>query len=190
MSNGFSGWNNRDDKHSIARDAIRLIEKGMDQRKERQEQRRKQYLEDMEDSKPVMIGLAVFLVSLFGFFVWNPYLWILAFIFTFVAPSVGIFLIIRSKYAGDRKGQAISAEIEAMANDASFDVSEQIIVWDRLKFTKGIGTPLEGREEDIAEFHRRLVNVRTELSEAATSRHKVEAVLAADSVLASVRSLV
>lgn len=43
-----------------------------------------------------------------------------------------------------------------LANDASFDVSEQIIFWDKLKYTKGVGTQLEGHEEEIDNICRRL----------------------------------
>lgn len=135
----------------------------------------------------IMFGL-MFSVSLL-YFIWGPVLWILAFIVTFSIPIVGVFLIIRSNSAGDRESQAVNREIEAMVNDASFDVSEQIIVWDRLKFSKGIGTQLEGREEEISEIYRRLMNARDELSAAETPRHQLEAVLAADSILATTRSL-
>lgn len=76
-----------------------------------------------------------------------------------------------------------------MANDASFDISEQIIFWDKLKYTKGVGTQLEGRDEEISDMHRRLVNVREEIAAAETSQHRLEAVLTADSVLATARLL-
>lgn len=98
-------------------------------------------------------------------------------------------MIIRSTVSGDRESQAVNREIEALANGASFDVSEQIIVWDKLKFSKGIGTQLEGREEEISEIYRRLMNARDELSAAETPRHQLEAVLAADTILATTRSL-
>lgn len=135
----------------------------------------------------IVFGLMFFVGSLI--FAWGPWLWLLAFIVTFGIPIVGVFLIIRSTVSGDRESQAVNREIEALANGASFDVSEQIIVWDKLKFSKGIGTQLEGREEEISEIYRRLMNARDELSAAETPRHQLEAVLAADTILATTRSL-
>lgn len=140
-----------------------------------------------DKSAMVGFGLLFFVGSIF--FAWGPWLWVLAFIATFGIPIIGVLLIIRSNYSGDRESQAVNREIEAMVNDASFDVSEQIIVWDKLKFSKGIGTQLEGREEEISEIYRRLMNARDELSVAETPRHQLEAVLAADSILATTRSL-
>lgn len=134
----------------------------------------------------VAFGIA-FLISVV--FAWGPYLWILAFIVTFGSLIAGTFLLIRSFSSGDKERQAVNEEIEAMANDASFDVSEQIIVWDKIMFTKGLGTPLEGREREVSEIHRRLVNVRGEIAAAETPQHRLEAVLTADMVLATARSL-
>lgn len=142
------------------------------------------------DDLSTLVGVGVLGGPAFVYFSWGPVLWILAFAVTFGLPIVGVFLIIRSNFSGDREDQAVNREIEAMANDASFDVSEQIIVWDKLKFTKGVGTQLEGRDEEISETHRRLVNARDEISAAETPRHQLEAVLAADFVLALARSLI
>lgn len=116
-------------------------------------------------------------------------LWILAFVAVFGSLILGLVLIIRSYSAGDQETQSVADEIEAMANDASFDISEQIIIWDKLKYTKGVGTQLEGRDEEISDIHRRLVNVREEIAAAETSQHRLEAVLSADSMLATARSL-
>lgn len=113
----------------------------------------------------------------------------LSFMVTFGSLIVGIFLILRSYSSGDKEAQEVTEEVEALANDASFDVSEQIIFWDKLKYTKGIGTQLEGREEEIDTICRRLENARKEISIAETPQHRLEAVLAADSLLATVRSL-
>lgn len=170
--------------------ALGLINKGLDQRARTVELQEKTPEERREERKEsnVFAGILFFVLSLVFF--WGPYLWILAFAVTFIVPTIGLFMVLRSRSSGDREGRAVNAEIEAMANDASFDVSEQIIVWDKLLISKGIGTSMEGREEEISEFHRRLINVRAEISEATTPHHKIEAVLAADSVLASVRSLI
>lgn len=119
----------------------------------------------------------------------GPVLWILAFVVTFGALIVGVFLIIRSYFSGDQETQTVADEIEALANDASFDVSEQIIYWDKLQYTKGVGTQLEGRDEEISEIHRQLVNAREEIAAAETSQHRLEAVLTADSILTTARLL-
>ena len=113
----------------------------------------------------------------------------LSFMATFGSLIVGVFLILRSYSSGDKEVQEVTEEVEALANDASFDVSEQIIFWDKLKYTKGVGTRLEGREEEIDTICRRLENARKEISIAETPQHRLEAVLAADSLLATVRSL-
>lgn len=113
----------------------------------------------------------------------------LSFMATFGSLIVGAFLILRSYSSGDKEARKVTEEVEALANDASFDVSEQIIFWDKLKYTKGVGTQLEGQEEEIDTICRRLENVRKEISAAETPRHCLEAVLAADSLLATVRSL-
>lgn len=134
----------------------------------------------------MLFGILLFCVA--GLF-YGVTLFILAFVVTFGALIAGVFLIIRSYSSGDQGTQAVAEEIEAMANDASFDISEQIIFWDKLKYTKGVGTQLEGRDEEISDMHRRLVNVREEIAAAETSQHRLEAVLTADSVLATARLL-
>lgn len=113
----------------------------------------------------------------------------LSFIAAFGSLIVGAFLILRSYSSGDKETREIAEEVEALANDASFDVSEQIIFWDKLKYTKGVGTQLEGREEEIDTICHRLENVRKEISVAETPQHRLEAVLSADSLLATVRAL-
>ena len=134
----------------------------------------------------MLFGILLFCVA--GLF-YGVTLFILAFVVTFGSLIAGVFLIIRSYSSGDQGTQAVAEEIEAMANDASFDISEQIIFWDKLKYTKGVGTQLEGRDEEISDMHRRLVNVREEIAAAETSQHRLEAVLTADSVLATARLL-
>lgn len=146
-----------------------------------------------EDKNNVKHGIIIFsflafLLALFGG--WGAWLYALAFVLTFGIPIVGVFFIIRSKSSGDRENQAVNSEIEAMANDASFDISEQIIIWDKLLFSKGVGTQLEGRDEVISDMQRRLVNVRDEIANASSPRHQLEAVLAADSLLASARAMI
>lgn len=122
-------------------------------------------------------------------FAWGPLLWILGFILLLIPPLIGVFFIIRAHYSIDHEKQHIYDEIEGLANDASFDLSEQLIVWDKLRLTKGIGPPLEGHDEKIAEIHHRLVAARDEITAAESPQHQLEAVLAADSVIATAKSL-
>ena len=125
----------------------------------------------------------------FGFFWPEVFLFSLFFIVTFGSLIAGTFLIIRSHFNGDREAQEVTDEISAMANDVSFDVSEQIIFWNKLKYTKGIGTQLEGQEAEISQIYNQLVNAREEIAAAESPQHKIEACLAADSVLATARML-
>lgn len=136
------------------------------------------------------------LLALFGLFVgglaisfYVITLIVLASIVTFGSIGVGVFFILRSFDTGSTKLGPISDEIERLSNDASFEVSEELITWDKMKYTKGIGTKLEGQISDIETIHRRLVNARDELAQAETPVHRVEAVLSADSVLALAREL-
>lgn len=150
---------------------------------------------DKERKQAFLVGGVVFGLLLLiplvinGFVRYGPTLWILAFVVTFGSLIAGTFLLIRSYTSGDREHHAINEEIEAMASDASFDVSEQIIFWDKIKLTKGVGTQLEGRDEEISEIYRRLLNARAEIAAAESSQHRLEAVLAADALLATARSL-
>lgn len=138
-----------------------------------------------------IIGLSAFIggMHIGGKHGTSGFLFYLSLLFAIVSVAVGLFFIIRSKWTGDRTSQAINNEIELLANDASFDVSEQIIVWDRLLLTKGLGTQLEGREDEISQVQRRLVNSRQEIAAAESPQHQLEAVMAADSILATARSL-
>lgn len=139
----------------------------------------------------LIILLVAFIVvrGLYGPVVTSYLVYTIAFLVTFGALIFGSFLIIRSYSSGDRELQSVEAEIEALAKDASFDVNEQIIVWDKLILTKGLGTPLEGREEEVSQIHRRLINARQEIAVAESPQHRLEAVLSADAILATARSL-
>ena len=134
----------------------------------------------------IVIVLLIFLCAI-NFF--KPTVIVFASIVTLGSITVGAFRILHSYSAGDAKSQAISSEIELMSNDASFDISEELITWDKLKYTKGIGTRMEGHDRDIEDIHRRLIIARDELVQATTPVHRIEAVLAADSVLAIAREL-
>ena len=134
----------------------------------------------------LLLGIVVVLLAMLFY---GIALIVLASLVTLGSIGVGVFLILRSYDTGGTKLGPISGEIERLSNDASFDVSEELITWDKMKYTKGIGTKLEGQIGDIENIHRRLVNARDELAQAETPVHRVEAVLAADSVLALAREL-
>lgn len=127
----------------------------------------------------LLIGIVYYAVALMA----------LASILALGSIAAGAFLILRSYATGDSKSKRISSEIELMSNDASFDISEELVTWDKLKYTKGIGTRMEGQDSDIEDIHYRLVIARDELVQATTPVHRIEAVLAADSVLAIAREL-
>lgn len=139
--------------------------------------------------RAVGLGAVGMMIGGLALLAYGVTLYILTFLVTFGSLIFGIFLIIRSYSSGDRERQAVEAEIEALARDASFDVSEQIIVWDKLILTKGLGTPLEGREEEVSQIHRRLINARQEIAVAESPQHRLEAVLSTDAILATARSL-
>lgn len=134
----------------------------------------------------ILIGIVV--VSLAMLF-YGIALIVLASVVTLGSIAVGVFLILRSYDTGGTKLGPISGEIERLSNDASFDVSEELITWDKMKYTKGIGTKLEGQIGEIDNIHRRLANAREELAQAETPVHRIEAVLAVDSVLAIAKEL-
>ncbi len=114
---------------------------------------------------------------------------ILASLITLGSIAVGVFLILRSSENGDTVFRAVSGEIEQLSNDASFDIAEELIAWDKLKYTKGIGTRIAGQDHAIEDIYRRLANAREELAQADTPVHRIEAVLAVDSVLAIAKEL-
>ena len=87
-----------------------------------------------------------------------------------------------------QNSRAVDAELEALARDASFDLAETITRWDTLMLTKGIGTQLQGREEQAAGIHRRLIAAHQSLHAATTPRHRIEAVLHADTLRATAQS--
>ena len=148
--------------------------------------------ETNDESRSSWQGLSVsigIIVALLAILFYDIALIVLASLVTLGSIGVGVFFILRSYDTGSTKLGPISDEIEQLRNDASFDVSEELITWDKMKYTKGIGTKLEGQIGDIENIHRRLVNARDELAQAETPVHRVEAVLAADSVLALAREL-
>lgn len=114
---------------------------------------------------------------------------ILASLITLGSIAIGVFLILRSSENGDAAFRAVSGEIEQLSNDASFDIAEELIAWDKLKYTKGIGTRIAGQDDLIEDIYRRLANAREELAQADTPAHRIEAVLAVDSILATAKEI-
>lgn len=140
------------------------------------------------ERQSVFLGLGLMFLLVIIIFYGIPLI-ALASLVTLGCIGAGVFFILRPYDTGGTRLGPISNEIEQLRNDASFDVSEELITWDKMKYTKGIGTKLEGQIGDIENIHRRLVNARDELAQAETPVHRVEAVLAADSVLALAREL-
>jgi len=114
---------------------------------------------------------------------------VLASLVTLGSIAVGTFLILRSSQNGDAAFRAVSGEIEQLSNDASFDIAEELIAWDKLKYTKGLGTRIAGQDGVIEDMYRRLANAREELAQADTPAHRIEAVLAVDSILATAKEV-
>lgn len=143
---------------------------------------------NVSDRQIAVFGIGM-LVLLLAMAFYGVALIILASIVTLGSIAVGVSLILRSYEPRDTNFQAISAEIEKMSNDASFDIAEELIVWDKLKYSAGIGTNFAVQHLAIEDIHRRLINAREELNHAKTPIHRIEAVLAADSILATAREL-
>ena len=133
-----------------------------------------------------LIGI---IVALLAMLFYGIALIVLASLVTLGSIGVGVFLILRSSESGDAAFRAVSGEIEQLSNDASFDIAEELIAWDKLKYTKGIGTRIAGQDHAIEDIYRRLANAREELAQADTPVHRIEAVLAVDSVLAIAKEL-
>lgn len=134
----------------------------------------------------LLIGIIVVLLAMLFY---GIALIVLASLVTLGSIAVGVFLILRSSESGDAAFRAVSGEIEQLSNDASFDIAEELIAWDKLKYTKGIGTRIAGQDHAIEDIYRRLANAREELAQADTPVHRIEAVLAVDSVLAIAKEL-
>ena len=134
--------------------------------------------------RQVFLSSVGFLVGLLALAFYGITLIVLASLVTLGSIAIGVFLILRSSENGDAAFRAVSVEIEQLSNDASFDIAEELIAWDKLKYTKGVGTRIAGQEGVIEDMYRRLANAREELAQADTPVHRIEAVLAVDSVLA------
>lgn len=139
--------------------------------------------------RQAFLGLVGFIVVGLAMSLYGIALIILASLVTLGSIAVGVFLILRSSEEGDAVFRAVSGEVEQLSNDASFDIAEELIAWDKLKYTRGISTRIAGQDSDIEDIYRRLTNAREELAQANTPVHRIEAVLAVDSVLAIAKEL-
>lgn len=139
-------------------------------------------------------GCGLLLVGVFvlGAILWGAaiLLWVLAFAVPAVALFIGghMFVQARSSAGQSSQARAVEAEIGALARDTSLDLAETITRWDTLILTKGIGTPLEGREQEAAEIHRRLLAAHETLHAAITPAHRIEAVLHAETLRATAQA--
>ena len=135
----------------------------------------------------LLVGAVVIGLLLWGVAV---LLWVLAFAVPVVATGFGVTVLLQARDAKRkaREVEAVDAELTALTRDASLDLAETITRWDNLILTKGIGTPLEGREDEAAEIHRRLITAHEFIRAAATPAHRIQAVLHADSLRSTAQS--
>lgn len=135
----------------------------------------------------LLVGVFVLAAIMWGIAI---LLWVLAFVVPAVALFIGGYMVVqaRASAAESAQARAVEEEIEAMARDTSLDLAETIARWDSLILTKGIGTPLEGQEQEPAQMHRRLLAAHETLHAAITPAHRIEAVLHAETLRATAQS--
>ena len=92
-----------------------------------------------------------------------------------------------AKQAREEAGQraAADSELEALVQDAVFDLADTIARWDTLMVTKGIGTDLQGREAEAAAVQQQLIAAHEALLMASSAANRIEAVIHADTVRVS-----
>lgn len=124
----------------------------------------------------LLIGVVLWLIS--------AALWILAVAVPAAGLLAGGYFLWLAKQARDQDAEreAADAELDALVQDAAFDLAETITRWDALLLTKGIGTELQGRESEAAAIQQQLHNAQQALHVAPTAAHKIEAVIHADTV--------
>lgn len=132
----------------------------------------------------LLLGLAVWAVAVA--------LWVLA----VAVPLAGLVLAGYFFWQGWEERNAVEvraaavAELEALVDDAAGDLADIITRWDLVLVTKGIGTQLEGREDEVHRIHTELIAALGGLRAAQTPVSRAKAVLHADAVrLAAVRQL-
>ncbi|RNE48774.1 hypothetical protein [Corynebacterium alimapuense] len=111
-------------------------------------------------------------------------LWALAIVVPLVGLFFGVSLFVEALKAHNSNQQyrAAEDELEALVQDASFDLSETIIRWDSLMLTKGIGTALEGKEQLAESIHLQLRATHELLEVASTPSQQIDAVSNADAL--------
>lgn len=136
-----------------------------------------------------MIVVVIFII---GAILWvvGVALWLLAIAVPIVGLLYGGNFLVQAWAAREvaQNSRVVDAELEALARDASFDLAETITRWDTLILTKGIGTQLQGRDEQAAGIHRQLIAAHQALHAVTTPRHRIEAVLHADTLRATAQS--
>lgn len=111
-------------------------------------------------------------------------LWLLA----IAAPVAGFagagYFLLRARQSRELLDDraAVDAELEALAQDAVLDLADTITRWDMLMVTKGIGTDLEGREEEARQIQRQLFAAQESLLSAPSLAHRLAAVVHADTI--------
>ncbi|HKM25077.1 MAG TPA: hypothetical protein VJY40_05495 [Corynebacterium sp.] len=131
-------------------------------------------------------GMLVIGVLLIGALLWavSAVLWLLA----VAVPVAGLlgagYFLLLAKQAREEVAAraAADAELEALAQDAAFDLVDTINRWDTLVVTKGIGTELRGREEEAAAIQQQLFAAHEALLSAPSVSHRIRAAVHADSV--------
>ena len=103
--------------------------------------------------------------------------------------GAGYFLLLAKQAREEVAARAAAdAELEALAQDAAFDLADTINRWDTLVVTKGIGTELRGREEEAAAIQQQLFAAHEALLSAPSVSHRIRAAVHADSVRQSRRA--
>ncbi|WP_156119405.1 hypothetical protein [Corynebacterium humireducens] len=109
-------------------------------------------------------------------------LWLLA----LAVPVAGLlgagYFLVRATQVRDEAVEraAADAELEILVQDAAFDLADTITRWDTLVFTKGIGTELQGHEEEAVAIQQQLFAAHEALLSAPTLPHRLRAVVRAD----------
>lgn len=127
----------------------------------------------------LLIGVFVLVAVLWAV---GVVLWLLA----LAVPVAGLlgagYFLVRATQVRDAAVEraAADAELEILVQDAAFDLADTITRWDTLVFTKGIGTELQGREEEAVAIQRQLFAAHEALLSAPTLPHRLRAVVRAD----------
>ena len=131
-------------------------------------------------------GMLLVGVLILGAILWliGVALWVLAVAAPLAGLAAGVHFFLQAatcRGAAERNAAA-DAEVEELVRDVSFDLSETLSRWEMLRLTKGIGTPLHGRDEETSTLHRQLIAAQEALQAATTPANRIDAVIHADTV--------